>query len=289
MNPNHQPAWQTLTGLTPEAEEKMSFEERDAAIRNLLADVERRAQAELDRADKCPENERTPYWDPVEAACQDLGISRVKLSKYARRLTGIRAQEIGDKLKARLVKPKLEAWIANQFKTWWEVLGKRKVGQTFLSAREQERSSPQLSHDTFDLARKLGREFSDSLKFKKNRDAANRFALKLGFANITRLRKAVVLAFETTLDSLMTRSAYDMVQKCVDQIAAQKPLIKGEKLVNKGDELPPVQTIFGEIPADSFLLKERKFIDTSKFPKTDAECEAYEREIEKQIMKEDAA
>ncbi|HYF49054.1 MAG TPA: hypothetical protein VEJ63_06595 [Planctomycetota bacterium] len=274
MNPNQTPHWQLLTGLSPEAEEKMSPEARDAAIRKLLADVERRAQLELDRADKCPDGERTPYWDPVQAACQDLGISRVKLSKYARRLTGVRAQEIGDKLKAKLVKPKIEAWIAEQFKIWWEVLGKRMVGQTFLSAQEQERSSPPLPFDSYDLARKLGREFSESLKFKNRRDAANRFAIKVGFANITRLRKAVVLAFGTTLESIMTKFAYDIVQKCVEQNGSRKDA-KTQRTETKTEQpLSPVQTPFGEIPADSFLLKERKFFDGSNLPQTDEEWEA---------------
>ena len=278
------PQWQTLTGLTPEAEAKLSPEERDAKIRILLAEVERRAQAELDRADKCPAGERTVYWDPVEAACQDLGIARVKLSAYARRLRGIRAQEIGDKLKAKLLKPSIEAWVKEQFDTWWQFFGEKKL--------------PCDPNDFYpaSLGTDLGREFADGLKFR-TRDLANRFALKLGFANITRLRKAVVLAFDTTLDALLRRAAFTIVQKCVDEIAKKGVGLAAKPANNKGATAnessnrgakpgraePPLMTPLGPVPES--LLKKIPYRERI----SDEELERREKEFEESLMRDEVA
>ncbi|HYF47813.1 MAG TPA: hypothetical protein VEJ63_00290 [Planctomycetota bacterium] len=283
MNPNQTPQWQVLTGLTPEAEEKMSPEDRDAAIRKLLADVERRAQAELDRADKCPGGERTPYWDPVEAACQDLGISRVKLSKYARRLTGIRAQEIGDKLKAKLVRPKIEAVVTEELDFWWKCFG-------------LERCDSANRMLFTDVKRHVERDFREYMKKRMRKDNAPLFALKLGFSNITRLRKACILAFGTTLDALVRQIASDMVQKCLKQrerqlleeFVARKEKEKKEQAekANRSAGVPPASAVGKDGAEEEFDLDAP--VERVHVP-TDAEIDAMEREEEQRILRGDAA
>ena len=275
MNPNI-PQWQLITGLNPETESQLSPDERDARIRILLAEVERRAQAELDRADKCPEGERTVYWDPVEAACQDLGIARVKLSAYSRRLRGIRAQEIGDKLKAKLLQPQIEAWVKEQFDTWWQFFGEKKL--------------PRDPNDFYpaSIGADLGREFADGLKFR-TRDLANRFALKLGFANITRLRKAVVLAFDTTLDSMLRRAAFTIVQKCVDEIAKKHREELKAAAPSNGAQADGSK---GALPANPPRMKIPEWL-LKKIPYreqvSDEELERREREFEESLMRDEVA
>jgi len=264
MNQNL-PQWQMLTGLTPEAEAKMSPEQRDEKIRILLADVERRAQLELDRAEKCPVGERTVYWDPVEAACQDLGISRVKLSVYSRRLRGMRAQELGDKLKAATVKQKLEAYIADDFKLWMQMLGEQyAVG------------NPMYIHD---VERRLRRDFCEHFKFKQNRDAANRFAISMGFPNITRLRKACVLAFETTLDCIIHGIATDMVQKYME--LKLKELIRASKPAApaRAEQKPATD----EIPEVVDLDAPVEYVNVPHY--TDEEIERMEKEEEARMLR----
>jgi len=280
MNPNQTPQWQLLTGLTPEAEEKMSPEARDAAIRKLLADVERRAQAELDRANNCPEGERTPYWDPVEAACQDLGISRVKLSKYARRLTGVRAQEIGDKLKAKLIKPKLEALVAEELDFWWRCFGLERCDSAHRMLYTE-------------VKRNVERDFRDYMKRRMRKDNAPLVALKLGFSNITRLRKACILAFGTTLDAVVKQIASDMVQKCLKQrerqlleeFVARKEKEKKEQ-AEKTQPSPSAKAAKRTPPEEEFDLDAP--VQRVHVP-TDAEIDAMEREEEQRILRGDAA
>jgi len=273
MNQNL-PQWQSLTGLYPDAEATMSPEQRDEKIRILLADVERRARLELDRAAHCPAGERTVYWDPVEAACQDLGISRVRLSAYSRRLRGMRALEIGDKLKAATLQSKLEAWIAHDFKLWMEILGAR------YAVRD-----PMRIHD---VERKLSRDFSAHLKFKKNRDAANRFAMNFGFPNITRLRKACVLAFETTLDCLIHRIASNIVQKYTEQ--KLKALILAAKAAEKDQKPAPAPATLPASPAlhdadgEAFDLdKPVEYVHVPHY--SDAEIEQMEKEEEVRMLR----
>src|SRR4051812_30384502 len=100
---NDRPLWQKISGIDPASEDKLDSNARDAAIRKLVLEVERRATVEFERADSglIPAEERTVFWDPLARVCLQLGISRTKLSLYTRELTGMRAHEISDRILAR--------------------------------------------------------------------------------------------------------------------------------------------------------------------------------------------
>src|SRR5689334_14480463 len=111
---NEKPLWQQISGIDPSKEKEMDAEARDAALRKLILDVERRAGDEIERAatGKIPQGERTIFWDPLTRICLQLGISRTKLSSYSRELTGMRAFEISDRILAkRVLRERLQSYV----------------------------------------------------------------------------------------------------------------------------------------------------------------------------------
>src|SRR5687768_1568239 len=114
MKSDH-PAWQKISGLNPETEQDLAPDQRDDCIRKLLVEVELLARIEFDRGDKVPKGERTLFWDPLARICALLSISRTKLSNYSRELTGMRAHELTDKIKAESLPDALAAYLQNLF------------------------------------------------------------------------------------------------------------------------------------------------------------------------------
>jgi hypothetical protein len=113
------PPWQKISGLTPEAEAKMSRSERRLALRKLFRHYEglvREALAEHEAETAEEKSERTFLWDPLMEICVALGIARRKLSALTKELTGMAAHEVVDKVRAEALHEKMEAKLAAFFR-----------------------------------------------------------------------------------------------------------------------------------------------------------------------------
>lgn len=202
-------AWQAISGLSVEREKSMGADERDAGIRKLLAEVERRARAEFARGEKAPAGERTVYWDPLERICAQLEISRVKLSSLSRELTGLRAHEITDRIKAAATLPGLvRARVAKVLAPEFEALR-----QNFDRSRARERG-----YRTGTVMRlwKLAKQEHAGI-FRM------RWAMELGFANPARLQKACLMAFGFSIQEMEARAIEDIVQKIFSEVTEDQP------------------------------------------------------------------
>jgi hypothetical protein len=199
------PAWQTLSGLTPDAEPALAPELRDAAMRKLVAEVERLATIEFSRA--TPAGERTLYWDPLTRICNQLEISRIKLSGYCRELTGMRAHEVTDRIKARASLPAdFRAVLIKQFESL-----KKFVLPTIhikrLAAREYRSS--------------IERYLRAMMRGQRKGPNAATLAARLGYANPSRLNRACLLAFGENIDAMEHELLTPIVQKFLNELVAQ--------------------------------------------------------------------
>jgi AraC-like DNA-binding protein len=112
------PPWQKISGLTPDAEKKLSRSERRHALRKLFKEYEKRIREALSEesaadAENDP-RERTYLWSPLESICFELGIARRKLSALTRELTGMAAHEVIDRIRAEKVAEQLKASLRDQ-------------------------------------------------------------------------------------------------------------------------------------------------------------------------------
>ncbi|HYG75592.1 MAG TPA: hypothetical protein VEK08_11365 [Planctomycetota bacterium] len=203
------PRWQTISGLGGEREEKMTADERDAAVRTLLAEVDRLAEIEFARGRNAPAGERSIFWDPLESICRQLGISRTKLSAYSRELTGLRAHERTDRIKARELKSTLPLRTKRMLEPLLDSLRKR---------IDRKRA-----HDRL-LRLSCLKRLLKSLKIERSGCARARFAAELGFPNASRLGRACLLAHGMAIEELEEQLVCDMVQKFFEELAGAKPV-----------------------------------------------------------------
>ena len=202
MKSETQPAWQKISGLNPATEQDLPLEQRDAGIRKLVAEVERLAQIEFDRGDKVPAGERTLFWDPLARICALLSISRTKLSNYSRELTGMRAHEITDRLKAKSLPDQLRAYLENLFTIHNPLL--RSLFNSFAQDPATQRE-------------KFFQAVQRFVKSTRSGPARAHFAATLGYANPSRLTRACLLAHQKSLEHLESDLLDPIVQKFFDE------------------------------------------------------------------------
>jgi len=177
------PAWQEISGLAPEAEAKMTRQERRVAIRKLVRHVEKMARETLLEHASDPEREeRTHLWDPIDMICVELGIVRRKLSAYSKELTGMAAHEIVDKIRAESVKAKMREDLGGFVKAYWPNPGG-------------------FQRHNWKYSSSLRWEFYWTLR--RSRDGTPDFepavvAMDYGFPNEARYRRACVLCYGKT-------------------------------------------------------------------------------------------
>ena len=220
-NKNNLPEWQKISGLTPEREKNMSDNERDAAVRVLLKEVERIARDEFARGEDAPAGERTVFWSPLEKICRKLEISRVKLSSFSRELTGMRAHEITDRIQAEKFLKKamflrVEKWLKPEL--------------------EKMRGTPRLARMKDAHHRNnMCKSFCKWVKSMRSDVLRARWAAALGFANASRLARACLLAFGISIDELEGSMVYRLVQKFLDEAAGDLPQ-RAQRAQRNGEE-----------------------------------------------------
>ena len=198
---NEKPLWQRISGIDPARENEMTADERDAAIRKLVQDVEKRAAAEFERAEsgKIPENERTVFWDPLSRVCMQLGISRTKLSSYTRELTGMRAHEVTDRILAR------------------RTLAERMMALlTGLLAPHLQQAEKHIDHRQLGSAQyhySFAMRILRLIQMERKGLGRVRIAAELGYANPSRLARACLLAHGTSIDEMEAKMVCTLVQK----------------------------------------------------------------------------
>ncbi|HYF49180.1 MAG TPA: hypothetical protein VEJ63_07235 [Planctomycetota bacterium] len=218
------PLWQSISGLTPDNEIMMSPDERDAAIRKLLAEVERRAREEFIRALKAPKGEKTQFWDPIVRVCSVLGISRVQLSRYTQELTGMRAHEVTDRIRAGGLPRQIRQYLEEALK-----VARSQIEESARTLGPGRESTLIVIHATLRKA----------LKTERAAERGSHFAAQFGFANLSRMNRACKLGLGVSLDDLESRMLYDMVQKFLAEMAASgvkdpEPQKKSESVARQG-------------------------------------------------------
>ena len=198
------PLWQRISGIDPKRENEMTRDERDAAIRKLVQEVHRRAIVEFESDDegKIPEDERSIFWDPLQRICMQLGISRTKLSNYSRELTGLRAHELSDRIRAKRKLPeRLTKWVQ-------ELVG--------LEMNSMRASFAKMRIDGRVRQYWMGRMVKTVKSFRTHELRAH-FAGQMGFANFSRVSRACLLAFGKSLDHIEADLVRTYVQKFFDE------------------------------------------------------------------------
>ena len=176
---------------------------RDAWIRELLGRVDVIARSEFLREDKIPKGERTAFWDPLARICLILGISRTKLSSYSRELTGLRAHELTDRIKAE----SLPEALFEQVKAAFESLK---------SAFTQQVDRARMLEPQYCAQFKV--HVARQIRALRSGDAAAAFAMKLGYANPSRLKKACLITQKKSLNDLEASLLNPLVQKFFDEL-----------------------------------------------------------------------
>ncbi|HYF52463.1 MAG TPA: hypothetical protein VEJ63_23855 [Planctomycetota bacterium] len=195
------PMWQQLSGLTREAEPKMSDEQRDEAIRALLKKADELAAAEYSRA--APEGERSFIWNPIERICFRLGIARSKLSAYCRELTGLSAYEWADRYPAKALTERIREWAGSLLSNLLDRM-KRSIGN-MRSLKEDFKVT--------------WRERALNIVRDARKGAAKIcWASALKFANLARLRRACLMTHGVTIEELEERTVHQLVQKFFDEL-----------------------------------------------------------------------
>ncbi|HEY3321017.1 MAG TPA: hypothetical protein VGP72_11175, partial [Planctomycetota bacterium] len=145
------PVWQEISGLTVEAEGKMTRSERRYALRKLFRHYEKLVREALEEHEKDPEKEeRTFLWDPVPMLCIELGISRRKLSALTRELTGMAAHEVVDRVRAEKVVTRMEDNIAEILNQWYTPGGDHRIKGSWWGDDLREAVREQRREDGFD-------------------------------------------------------------------------------------------------------------------------------------------
>jgi len=221
---NQMAEWQKISGLTPANEKSMSADARDAAIRKLIAEVEVRARAEFARGETVPKGERTVFWDPLERICMQLEISRVKLSALSRELTGLRAHELTDRIKARTLPTLVQKRLLKVLVMELEAMRK-----TFDRSRAQD--AAYVTGAVMRLWKLVKQEHSGVFRM--------RWAMDLGFPNPSRLQKACLLAFGISIEEMEARLIQDIVQKIFCERTEEQPqrTQRAQREEKGGDEI----------------------------------------------------
>jgi hypothetical protein len=201
------PLWQLISGIDPATEKDLTAEQRDTAIRKLIARTDEIIAAEHARS--VPAGERTVFWDPIERVCAMLEISRTKLSRYCFELTGLRAHERSDRVKAARLPGDLQAAVELFVASYLETTV-RPLLVTFRRAVPEE------------IAGWVW-ETASAVKAARSGPFAAGFAMDLGYANISRLKKACTAAHQVSLDEMELRIVTKLVQKFFDEMKIDEP------------------------------------------------------------------
>ncbi|HYG77346.1 MAG TPA: hypothetical protein VEK08_20235 [Planctomycetota bacterium] len=226
------PRWQEISGLRPERLDKMSDDEYDAGVRALLEEVKRLARKDFARGENAPSGERTIFWDPLERICRVLEISRTKLSALSRELTGLRAHEITDCIKAQTLPARVHAWLSRELTPMLQQL--------------EERIDRKKLSDQYYLIH-LQHRCWKQLKETRRGPARARWAMELGFANPSRVQRACLLAQHMSIEELEARLFSAMVQKFFERL-------KQDGAANSKDARPEATAASGQKPAHPPVL-----------------------------------
>jgi len=184
------PLWQALSGLYPEAEADMSPEQRERAIRLLLSAVIRLLKFEMQEAEKNKDDWRSYMWDPLPRLCFFLGISRAKLTRYAKEVMGLSAHELVDGIRVLEVRSRMK-----------EAL------QAFVGFASQEGADGK----TEDRAYAIWKRLKESRKTPKwDRQS---WAISLGFPNYARMYRACLVLFGKTPGQL----EFEVIEELFEQ------------------------------------------------------------------------
>jgi hypothetical protein len=222
------PKWQQLTGFTPETEANLDADIRDAGIRKLLNEVDRLARIEFARGDSAPAGERTLFWDPLARICNTLGISRTKLSCYSRELTGMRAHELTDRIKAESLPAAMLVILQAQFAAIVDPI-REKIDSSSLHVPGYRETITQ--------------HIIQLIRAERRGPRNANFAARLGYANPSRLNRACLLAHHETLDGLEEKLSRPMVQKFLNELFAGAKAIAVERLDSRQKTDQPVNDI----------------------------------------------
>ena len=192
------PKWQDLSGLDPELEDSMSRDERRDAIRTLVTEVERLARVEFQFAQEHPDPERTFMWDPLDYICNVLEISRVKLSRYTVELTGKRAHQINDAMKAISLPDALRGRLETHFAAMRPIL---------------ESMYPFRAEPDSEQFKRCEKWVLKVVRDERSGASSVRWAIELGYANASRLKKACEFAHGFSVAELEQRIVRQLVQK----------------------------------------------------------------------------
>ena len=258
-------AWQTISGLTPEGEGKMSRSERRFAIRKLFRDFERRAREALGEHEKDAEKEeRTFLWTPLEAICIELGIARRKLSSLTKELTGMSAQETIDRIRAESVSAAVKAKLADNAREAY-------AGYFQIEEKEYRKGSvapvwknpAAVGEEQLEKERQTARAFAEagitirpelgwaycanklllrtwderrsqpaiSWSERKNAAARQQFARELGFSSYARLYRACLLSSGKSPMELEHAAAVELFDEVDAEYLPQRERVRAEVLM----------------------------------------------------------
>ncbi len=207
--------WRELSGLTIEAEKSLQGPDRRAAIRKLTAAAETEIRAELALAEADAEfkSERTFLWEPIPAVCRKLEISQSALSRLLKELTGMTAGQLADKIRVEGLREKLRTGLIEHIQKYHA-----KPGAELGSANDHRRKfwteiKAQRADPSFSLAT---------------------HAIKLGFANYTRLYRACLLQYGKTPTQLEDEILREIAEffECAAQLLIRRD---ASHYVNQGN------------------------------------------------------
>jgi len=208
-------------------EAAMSREERREAVRILIAEVRNLAAADFKFAEEDPSDERTYLWDPIDYVCNVLEISRVCLSRYSVELTGMRAHELTDSMKAEKLPGALRARLEAQFT--------RLVPDLEAILASLKEGADPLPHALKFVQKSVCAERSGVNKL--------RWAIELGFASASRLARAYSIRFETSVYALEDEILRTLVQKFFDARAAAVAPIESSALEPEVQAKTPARSV----------------------------------------------
>jgi hypothetical protein len=215
------PRWQIITGITPDNEADMPCAEYIDRMRKLIKEVERLADDEFCRAADDKDSQRTVFWDPIDFICNHLEISRVHLSRITLELTGLRAHEITDRLKGRVLPLVVKMWVDKKFSGMQEALNR--------IFPPEEAAKPEALHRCVKMVTRALRE-------ERSGNFATSWACELGFANPSRAKNACKHAHQVSIGELEERHVRTLVQKFLEpQIAAASALPETTKTQSHED------------------------------------------------------
>jgi hypothetical protein len=149
---------------------------------------------------------RTFQWDPLERVCGVLGIARVRLSKYCREASGLRACEMTDRIQAEKLPEVLKPWLEARLKPLLATLRQR-IDIRHIDSEEYH----------IRIAAMLTKQIRES----RSGDNAMAWATSLGFASPSRLKRACLLKFQSTVEQHEAALVRYHVQKFFEELDAQ--------------------------------------------------------------------